>query len=92
MSYRAEVALPEVQHVHVVRDRLPAFDLEENAAVADRQEVVRPEAPLIVREEAVSLVSEAQSRRELQKGGLHGRARGPRAVRKCDGCLRGGRV
>src|SRR5688572_25452701 len=42
-SMHTDVALPQVEEVHVVGRRLPALDFEQDASVADPAKVVRTE-------------------------------------------------
>lgn len=40
MGVLADVALPEVEEIHVVDGRLASLDLDQDAGVSDREEVV----------------------------------------------------
>jgi len=76
----ANVALPEVQKVHVVDRRLAALDFEQDARRSDATKVVRSKGQLLAREEANFLVLEPKLACELSEGLLYSGAAGPRLV------------
>lgn len=86
MGVLADVALPEVEKVHVVVRRLAPLDLDQNSGLAERQEVVGPQRPVeLASEQPLGLVREAERSRVREEHGLYAGARQARLVGRMDG-------
>ena len=71
MRLLADMALPEVEEVHVVPDGLSALDLEDDAAVAERQVVVGPDSTVVGGEQSRRFIAKAEFPRERKERELH---------------------
>src|SRR5205085_1939429 len=67
VSVRADVALPEVEQVHVVDRGLASLDFEDDAGLAHRHEVIWAERAGVLREETRGLVAEPELSRVIQE-------------------------
>ncbi len=88
MCVLAQVALPEIQEVHVVDRRFPPLHFEQDARCAEPQKVVGTYRTVVAIEEPSALIDEAEVARKIQEDLLDPLARGPWLVCRSDPSLR----
>lgn len=84
MSVLAEMALPEVEEVHVIDRRLASFDLEQDPRLAEAKEIIRAYGALVACEETAALVRKAESMGEFGEYFLDALTRHSGLVRRGD--------